>query len=171
MRWRDIWIFAVSVTIGYLAARSCTQPGTQVRTVRDTTTVYVTAPPDSIKIISIRERHDTITLPVDTNAIISDYRKERTYKVSAAGQDVNITAKPIVFQNRLDSISFSIQNFRATKIIQPPPKKYLSVGAIAGSHTLAPGLAYGWQRWEAGANYDLIDNELLLQINYKLWQH
>lgn len=107
---------------------------------------------------------------VDTNKIIKDYLEaERTYTVLGNANEVEVKAKPVIFNNRLDSLSFEIKNLRSTEVVYSNDNA-LGLNTTIGKNIIAPSLMYRHKKWKVGAGYNLINESLLFQVEYEFLQ-
>ena len=98
----------------------------------------------------------------DSLAIFQAFFGTSQFAASANAQQVEVRAKGWVWQNRLDSISFDIQNLRPTQQIfqsYRPQRQRLNVGVLAGRNFAAPIISYQGESWKLLAGYNLIDNQ------------
>jgi urease alpha subunit len=146
-----------------------------------TTTVY-----DTIT-VTTPGKIDTATVPVpiyvqssltakDSLAIFEAFFKQTNFTASAQAQQVKIQAKGFVWQNRLDSISFKIQNLRPvahTTLSYANSCKSLNGGLLLSKNMAAPILTYQGESWGLLAGYNLINSnnnlpKIMVGITYKL---
>lgn len=132
-------------------------------------TLPVIASPDTIRITSTEK----VPVPhrVDTAAIIEAWAERRSYLAKAEANQVQITARPIIFQNRLDSISFEIKNLRPTSVqhYSARPRHALAAGLVIGPDLSAPMLQYRYKRLHAGLGYNVTGRQgLVVAASYTL---
>jgi len=174
LTWKHIVLIALAALFGFFAGCNRKAGEEAERVVRDTVTVTVPGQIDTVKVRQVRTRtrtlHDTVAARVDTAAILRDYlTNERTYTASGQGQDVKVTARPVIFRNRLDTIDFTIQNLRATKIYETK-KNALGLSLTGSRRFIAPALTYRHRRWRFGAGYNIWQEAPMLSVEYEIFQ-
>lgn len=172
--WKHIVLIALAALFGFFIGCERQVSGDAERVVRDTVTVTVPGQIDTVEVrqVSTRTRtvHDTVAAHVDTAAILQDYlTSERTYTASGQGQDVKVTARPVIFRNRLDTIDFNIQNLRATKIYETK-KNALGLSLTGSRQFIAPALTYRHRRWRFGAGYNIWQEAPVVSVEYEIFQ-
>lgn len=172
LTWKHIVLLALAALFGFFAGCNRNAGGEAERVVRDTVTVTVPGQIDTLEVrqVSTRTVHDTVAARVDTAAILQDYLiNERSYTASGQGQEVKVTAKPVIFRNRLDTINFSIQNLRATEIYETK-KNALGLGLSGSKEFIAASLSYRHQRWRFGAGYNIWQEAPVVSVEYEIFQ-
>ena len=148
-----------------------------VITVLDTVTIAASVKIDTVAIGYPVYVQDSLTAD-DSLAIFNAYFATSSFAASATANQVEVRAKGWVWQNRLDSISFSIKNLRPTQQIfnsYQPKTKRLNLGMVAGNNFAAPIVTFQGENWGLLAGYNLISNNVQPTrffggITYSLWQ-
>lgn len=176
LTWKHIVLLALAALFGFFAGCNRNAGGEAERVLRDTVTVTVPGQIDTVKVrqVSTRTRtrtvHDTVPARVDTAAILQDYlTNERTYTATGQGQDVKVTARPVIFRNRLDTIDFTIKNLRATKIYETK-KNALGLSLTGSRQFIAPAITYRHRRWRFGAGYNICQEAPVVSVEYEIFQ-
>lgn len=113
----------------------------------------------------------------DSLAIFQAYFSTSQFAASAKANQVEVRAKGWVWQNRLDSISFDIQNLRPTQQIfksYRPQRQSLNIGVLAGRNFAAPIISYQGESWQLLAGYNLVNNhyhstQLFAGLTYSIY--
>ena len=134
-------------------------------------TVYQDVPVP-YRVDSIIYQKDTLILPneaIDTNAVVEEYFRRRTFDTNFVVNEVELSVGGTVFENELKNLDFSISNLRATEIYKQP-KWTLSGGAVAGRNVFAPTISTQFANHEVGLGYNLIgDGGVLLSYKYTFY--
>jgi len=115
--------------------------------------------------------YQPIPQDIDSFAVATAYYAKVPFSFKGQTEEVSVTGKGFISQNRIDTVTLNIINFRPTKIIKPVPRNSLSIGVIAGRDLMAPKLCYQRKNWEIGIGYDLLTQNrvgLLFELNYRL---
>lgn len=97
---------------------------------------------------------------VDTNKIIQDYYRKRTYNLdTATHNDVMISFTGEVFNNTLTAASFDVINTRPTEIYLPPIDNAISAKLFVTNDVLSPMLEYRHKKFQVAAGKNLIGSK------------
>lgn len=128
--------------------------------------------PVPYKVDSIVYKTDTLILPneaIDTNAVIEEYFRKRTFDTNFVVNEVELSVGGTVFENKLKNLDFSISNLRATEVYKQP-KWSLSGGAVAGNNIFAPTIYSQFANHEIGVGYNLIsEGGFILSYKYTFY--
>lgn len=148
---RNTWIALLLFLV--FAAGYITRKATEEIEVK---TIVQKVPVETV-IDSIVYQTETLKLPadpIDTQAVLNDYYKKRSFDTTVVVNEVQLDLGGIVFENKLKDLSFTTTNLRPTKIVRPVNWQ-VSGGLILGPNLAAPSLYVGRKKWEIGAGYNV----------------
>lgn len=186
-KWAPYVIIGVLLCI--ILLRECSRPGPCPEIVADTTTVHDTIPGDPYPVevpvikpkIIYRDTGRVVTLPVDTDAIIYAFFTENYYDIVFRDDTSALCEyKFSVYGNEVQMGEFVFQNRRPwhitnTTVVTPIEKERnfklyagVSVGRSLNEFGLAPRVGFGWKDFMFGGSYDLINNDVYIDLMYKI---
>lgn len=174
-----IFFFLATVALSFFWGHSRGLSACKQNVKVDTVTVYdsaVVAIPGLIDTIyTDRPIYKPLKLSSeDSAAIFKAFFDSTRFAASATSQQVKVRAKGWVWQNRLDSITFQIQNLRPVQHITntySSKSRSLSLGIMAGNQVTAPMAIYEHNRWHFMAAWNLNNHQpgLIAGISYSIY--
>lgn len=140
----------------------------------DSLTSYVANIPIPKHKDSIITKEVIVEIPaeVDTNAVVADYFKRRTFVTEYRDTNIAMTIRPVVSMNMLDSLSLEYKWLRPvskTTVLSKPSNEFYG-GVGLGIGQVSPMVLWNTKdKWVFGASYNIIDPSVNLYVAYRIF--
>lgn len=164
IKWYHIVITFLLLGLGYYLGSNNAEVVTKV--------VYEDKPVP-YRVDSIIYKTDTLRLPqdpIDTNAVVTDYFRDRYFDTTVTVNEVKLKVEGSIFENRLQGLDFNVSNLRPIEI-HTIPKWEISGGAVIGNNLFAPSIYSQYANHELGLGYNIVGEQgLVLSYKYTFWR-